>query len=56
MTQKEIIKYFDEIGGLRCKYWTNKEIKEYIKNTLNCKRVYKSTCYYLKRSAIMYQR
>lgn len=56
MTQKEIIKYFEEIGGLRCKNWTIKEIKEYIKNTLNCKRVYKSTCYYLQRTAIMYQR
>lgn len=56
MTQKEIIKYFEENGGLRCKNWTIKEIKDYIKNILNCKRVYKSTCYYLQRSAIMYQR
>lgn len=56
MTQKEIIKYFEENGGLRCKNWTIKEIKDYIKNILNCKRVYKSTCYCLQRSAIMYQR
>lgn len=48
MAQKEIIKYFEGNGGLRCKNWTIKEIKEYIKNTLNCKRVYENTCHYLQ--------
>ena len=55
MTQKEIISYFEENGGFRCKDWSIKEIRKYIKDTLNCKRVYESTCYYLKSSAIIYQ-
>lgn len=57
MTQKQIIKYYNEDGGLRCKYWTIKEIKEYIKADLGQhQRVYKSTCQDLKRTAEIYQR
>ena len=26
MKQKDIIKYYEDNGGLRCKYWTIKEI------------------------------
>lgn len=57
MKQQELINYFEENGGLRCKYWTIKEIKSYIKSEFGKKqRVYKSTCIELKRSAEMYQR
>lgn len=57
MTQKEIMKYFDDNGGLRCKYWTIKEIKEYIKAEFGeQQRVNTSTCFLLKRTAEIYQR
>lgn len=57
MKQQEIINYYEEIGGLRCKYWTIKEIKSHIKCEFGKKqRVYESTCIELKRSAEMYQR
>lgn len=57
MTQKELIKYYNENGGLRCKYWSIKEIKAYIKADLGEKqRVYKSTCNDLKATAEIYQR
>lgn len=57
MKQREIISYFDEVGGLRCKDWTIKEIRDYIHETFpQCKRVYTSTCKELKRTAQMYQR
>ncbi len=57
MTQNELIKYFADEFQLRCKYWTDKEIKEYIKETCGkSQRVYKSTIFYIKRTAEMYQR
>lgn len=57
MKQKEIIKYYEGIGGLRCKFWTIKEIKEYIKSDLGREqRVYVATCRLLKRTAEIYQR
>jgi hypothetical protein len=56
MKQSEIIKYYEENGGLRCKYWNIKQIKSYIKSEFGKKqRVYDSTCIELKRSAEMYQ-
>lgn len=57
MKQNEIIKYYEDNGGLRCKYWTVKEIKDCIKSDFGKKqRVYNSTCAELKRTAEMYQR
>lgn len=57
MTQKELIKFYNENGGLRCKSWGVKEIKAFIKAEFGKKqRVYKSTCYDLKRTAEIYQR
>lgn len=56
MKQKDIIKYYEENGGLRCKNWSIDTIREHVKNDLNCKRVLKQTCYELKRSAEIYQR
>lgn len=56
-TQKQIIEYYNETGGLRCKYWTIKEIKECIKADFGQhQRVYVSTCRELKRTAEIYQR
>lgn len=57
MTQKQIIEYYNENGGLRCKNWTIKEIKEYIKAELGQhQRVFYRTCWELKRTAEIYQR
>ena len=57
MTQKEIIRYYNDNGGLRCKGWTLKEIKEYIKADLGSdQRVYDATCRELKRTAETCQR
>lgn len=57
MTQKEIISYYEENGGLRCKDWSISEIKKYVKAELGEKqRVYESTCDELKSSARMNQR
>lgn len=57
MKQKDIIKYYEDNGGLRCKYWSIKEIKDYIKSDFGKKqRVYNSTCTELKRTAEMHQR
>lgn len=57
MTQREILKYYEENGGLRCKGWTLLAIKETIKDDFGKKvRVYWSTCRELKRTAEMYQR
>lgn len=57
MKQQEIIRYYEDNGGLRCKFWTIKEIKEYIKSDLGREqRVYVATCRLLKRTAEIYQR
>ena len=57
MKQQEIIRYYEDNGGLCCKCWTIKEIKEYIKSDLGREqRVYNSTCQLLKRTAEIYQR
>ena len=52
MNQKEVIKYYENNGGLRCKDWSVGEIKDYIKSDLGKKqRVYTKTCNLLKRTA-----
>ena len=57
MKQKEIIKYYEENGGLRCKTWSIEEIKSYLKLVFGDKqRVYYNTCVLLKRTAEIYQR
>lgn len=57
MTQNELIKYFADECQLCCKYWTDKEIKEYIKEICGkSQRVYQSTIWHIKRTAEMYQR
>ena len=57
MKQIDIIRYFNENGGLRCKHWSIKEIREYIHIQFPmCKRVLTSTCEELKHTAQMYQR
>jgi hypothetical protein len=57
MTQKEILEYYEDNGGLRCGYWSIKEIKDYIKNDMGSnQRVFDSTCRELKRTAQIYQR
>ena len=56
MTQKQIIENYNENGGLRCKYWTIKEIKEKIKADFGKdQRVFRSTCLELKRTAEIHQ-
>lgn len=57
MKQREIIRYYDSIGGLRCKNLTLSEIKEIIKADFGKdQRVTKETCRLIKRTAEMYQR
>lgn len=57
MKQNEIIKYYADNGCLRCKGWTIKEIKDYIKSDLGKgQRVNVQTCCELKRTAEIYQR
>ena len=57
MTQKEIIRYYKENGGLRCKDWTIKKIKEVIKADLGQdQRVMNTTCIELKNDARVNQR
>lgn len=57
MKQRDIIKYFNENGGLRCKDWTIRQIRIYLKALFGRKQyVYKDTCRELKRMAEMYQR
>mgnify|MGYP007069891067 CR=1 FL=1 len=56
MTQREIIRHYEDNGGLRCKYWSLKEIKDYIKADFGSRQiVYWATCRELKRTAEMYQ-
>lgn len=57
MKQNEIIAYYADNGGLRCKGWTIKEIKDYVKSDLGKgQRVNVQTCRELKRTAEIYQR
>ena len=60
MKQKDIIKFFSENGGLRCKDWNIKQIKTYIKYKFLSRAkniaVYENTCRELKRLAEIYQR
>lgn len=57
MKQKEIIRYYKENGGLRCKDWNLEQIKEKIKADFGeSQRVMKSTCQELKNTARIYQR
>lgn len=57
MKQKDIIKFFSENGGLRCKDWNIKQIKTYIKCLFGKNQyVYENTCRELKRLAEIYQR
>lgn len=56
MSQKEIIKYCEDVGGLCCKNWSIREIKDYLKAIFGSKqRVYHKTCCELKKTALMYQ-
>lgn len=56
MTQKEIVKYYQDNGGLRCKDWSVKEIREYIKSDLGQEQlVTPRTCLLLKNIANCYQ-
>ena len=56
MTQREIIRHYEDVGGLRCKHWSLKEIKDYIKADFGSRQVvYWATCRELKRTAEMYQ-
>lgn len=56
-TQKEIISYYNENGGLRCKGWTCEEVKKLIKAEFGAgQRVCNSTCLQLIREAEIYQR
>jgi len=57
MKQKEIVRYYEENGGLRCKDWTLEQIKEKIKADFGeSQRVMKATCQELKNTARIYQR
>jgi len=56
MTQKEIIKYYEENGGLRCKGWKIREIQKHVKDDLNVNLVTPRTAILLKRTAEIYQR
>ncbi len=57
LTQDEIIEYYEDYGGLACKYWTFKEIKDCIKATFGKHQtVTRKTCQYLKDMATRYQR
>ena len=57
MSQKEIVKYYQDNGGLRCKYWSVKEIREYIKSDLGQEQMVGTrTCLLLKNIANYYQR
>lgn len=56
MKQKEILQYYRDNGGLRCKGWSVKEIKEKIKSDLGQnQRVFKITCFRLRREAEIHQ-
>jgi hypothetical protein len=56
-TQKELIRYYNENGGLRCKGWSCKEVKNHIKADFgSSQRVYNSTCLQLIREAEIMQR
>jgi hypothetical protein len=55
MTQNELYQYYAG-QELRCKHWTLKEIKTYIKNEFPKQRVFEKTLRSLKRDAEMYQR
>ena len=55
MTQNELYQYYAE-QELRCKHWTLKEIKTYIKNEFPKQRICEKTLRSLKRDAEMYQR
>ena len=52
VTQKEILNYYHENGGLNCADWSLKEIKKYIKLEFGQhQRVYESTCWELRQAA-----
>lgn len=56
MTQREIVRHYEDVGDLRCKHWSLKEIKDYIKADFGSRQVvYWATCRELKRTAEMYQ-
>lgn len=57
MTQKEIVEYYQDNGGLRCKDWSAKEIREYIKSDLGKEQwVSPRTCMLLRNIANCCQR
>jgi hypothetical protein len=56
MSQKDIIKYYEDNGGLRCKNWTIREIQNYVKSDLEVSIVTPRTAIELKNTARIYQR
>lgn len=55
MTQQELVHYYEK-SELRCKFWSVSEIKQYIKAEFgDSQRVYKTTCYKIKRYALLFQ-
>lgn len=56
MTQQQLLDYYYE-NELRCKGWSLDEIKSYIKEDFGSQqRVYKKTCWLIRRTAEIYQR
>lgn len=56
MTQKEILQFFTDYGGLRCRDWSLRQIRAHLKAYFgNDQRIYLSTCRALKQAARMYQ-
>ena len=56
MSQKEIIKYYEGNGGLRCKNWTIRQIQNHVKGDLGVSIVTPRTAIELKNTARVYQR
>ena len=58
MTQEDILKYYNENGGLRCKGWSLEKIRNHIKDELGDRvpRILRKTCLELRNTANMYQR
>lgn len=51
MPQKEIIKYYEDNGGLQCKNWTIRQIQNHIKGDLGISLVTPRTAIELRNAA-----
>ncbi len=53
MTQEDILKYYNENGGLRCKTWSLERIRNHIKDELGDRapRILRKTCLRLRTEA-----